>query len=65
MDKNSNIELEGLPASDTNFKEWEENSTIISTEPIYAFTLLNNRDIIANFIDGYKVEFIDWDGSII
>jgi hypothetical protein len=65
LDKSSNIELEGVGSGDTNFKEWEENSSIISTEPIYTFVLLNNRDITANFINGYRIDFVDWDGTIL
>ncbi len=37
------------PNNDYNFKDWTENSTVVSTNPNYQFTVTGSRTLIANF----------------
>ena len=48
-DCGSGCTLTAVPASGYMFCSWTENGTIISTDPTYSFTVMGNRNVIANF----------------
>ena len=40
-----------VPANGYIFNSWSENGVIVSTEPSYSFTVTNNRNLVANFVE--------------
>ena len=41
--------LTAIPAEGYVFSSWAENGMIVSTEPTYSFTVVDDRDLVANF----------------
>ena len=48
--------LNATPASEYNFVNWTESGNIVSTSPQYSFTVVQNRNLVANFsLETYTV----------
>ena len=44
-----NVTLIALPSEGYRFVSWTENGEVVSTEAQYSFTVIGNRDLVANF----------------
>ena len=43
--------LQAIPADGYRFCSWTENGNMVSTNPNYGFTVLENKNLVANFVE--------------
>ena len=55
-------EVDALPAYNYSFDRWKENGGTISIEQNYSFTVIRDRDLVANFVYYDGVEDVPNDG---
>ena len=48
----SGCNLTAVPANGYMFCSWTENGTIVSYDQTYSFTVMSNRNLVANFVSG-------------
>ena len=46
---NEEVQLEAIPAEGYAFRYWTENGEVVANEAIYAFTVTDNRSLVAHF----------------
>ncbi len=49
-------QLKSVPASGYSLENWTENGLIVSTDPIYQFAVSGNRELVAHFAEGYRID---------
>lgn len=56
---NTSCTVTASPNSGYEFLNWTENGNVVSSESSYTFTVLNNRNLIANFYSSDPIVFAD------
>ena len=56
---NTSCTVTASPNSGYEFLNWTENGNVVSSETSYTFTVLNNRNLIANFYSTDPIVFAD------
>ncbi len=49
-------EPKAVPFSGYSLVNWTENGLVVSTDPIYRFTVSGNRELVAHFAEGYRID---------
>lgn len=61
--KGMTITVNAIPNEGKDFSEWTEDNTIVSTEPKYTFSVNQNRNLIANFLENSLTAGVVWNKS--
>ena len=56
---NANVTVTATPNEGYEFKQWEENGTVVSTDASYTFAAGADRDLTAKFVQMHTVIFYD------
>ena len=48
--------LKAVPADGYSFVNWTQNGVPVSTELLFSFNVTGNRDLVANFAEGHRID---------